>query len=312
LSGGYDKPIRTIKIFQGLLIGTVIILVGYALLSEEYRFSRALIGLGAVWSLISMFTIRVILNVFHLKNFRFESGKNRNFIIVGDKDEAERVTSILKQASINHGFIGLVNVTDNGNKGNGFIGNINQIAEIITIYKINEVIFCAKSMNPQEIINKMSELKDSQVDYKIAPPESLYLIGSNSIDTSGDLYVINVNSISKYSNMRNKRFFDTITCLVLFIFSPILIFFVKNRIGFFKNIFLVLILQKSWVGYYQNDTSVKLPVIRRGVLNPTDAFHKKNLNNEMITRLNMIYARDYNITNDLNILFKGISELGRK
>jgi hypothetical protein len=259
-----------------------------------------------------MLIIRTILNVFHLKNFRFETGKNRNFISVGDKDEAERVTSVLKQTSINPGFIGLVNVPENCNKGNGFVGNINQIAEIISIYKINEVIFCAKSMSPQDIINKMSELKDSQVDYKIAPPESLYLIGSNSIDTSGDLYVINVNSISKFRNKRNKRFFDTTACIVLIILSPILVFLVKNIMGFFKNIFLVLILQKSWVGYYKNDTSIKLPAIRMGVLNPTDAFHKKNLSNEMITRLNMIYARDYNITNDLNILFKGIRELGRK
>jgi GT2 family glycosyltransferase len=312
LSGGYDRPIRVMKIFQGLLIGTVIILVGYALLSEEYRFSRALIGLGAVWSLISMLAIRLILNLFGLKSFQFETGKNRNFIIVGDKDEAERVTSVLKQTSINPGFIGLVNVCENPAKGNGFVGNINQIAEIIAIYKINEVIFCAKSMSPQDIINKMSELKDSQVDYKIAPPESLYLIGSNSIDTSGDLYVINVNSISKFSNKRNKRFFDATACLALFMLSPVLIFFVKNIGGFFRNIFLVLISQKSWVGYYKNDTSVKLPVIRNGILNPADAFHKRTLSNEMITRLNMVYARDYNIMNDLNILFKGIRELGRK
>jgi GT2 family glycosyltransferase len=312
LSGGYDKPIKAIKIFQGLLIGTIIILVGYALLSEEYRFSRALIGMGAAWSLICMFLIRIMLNIFRLKNFRFETGKNRNFIIVGDKEEAERVTSVLRQTSINPGFIGLVDISETSNKGNGFIGTIHQIAEIIAIYKINEVIFCAKSMSPQDIINKMSELKDSQVDYKIAPPESLYIIGSNSIDTSGDLYVVNINSISKFSNKRNKRFFDTVASLVLLLLSPFLIFFIKNIAGFFRNLFMVLISQKSWVGYYKNEASLKLPSIHQGVLNPADAFRKKKPDNEMITRLNMIYARDYNIVNDLNILFKNIPELGRK
>jgi len=333
LSGGYDKPIRSIKIFQGLLIGTMIILVIYALLNEEYRFSRALIVIGAVWSLISMFMIRIILNIFYFKNFSFEAENTKNFIIVGDKEEAERVTSVLRQTSINPSFIGIVNVSENNNlptpdpayrqagyigaggqagKGNGFIGNINQIKEIIEIYKIDEVIFCAKNMAPQDIIDKMSELKELQVDYKIAPPESLYIIGSNSIDTSGDLYVVNINSINKFSNKRNKRFFDIISSLLLLIFSPIFVFMVKNIPGFYKNIFLVLFAKKTWIGYYKNEDSSKLPKIRSGILCPIDAFIKRTPDNEMITRLNMIYARDYKITNDLNIMLKGFKHLGRK
>jgi len=311
LSGGYDKPIRTLKIFQGVLIGTLIILVIYALLNEEYRFSRALITLGAVWSLISMLLLRKTLNLFKMTNFRFESSRNKNFIIVGDKDETDRVVNVLRQTSINPGFIGLVNVSSGNSKGNGFIGNITQIKEIIEIYKINEVIFCAKNMSSQEIIDKMSELNSSQVDYKIAPPESLYIIGSNSIDTSGDLYVVNINAISKISNKRNKRFFDIFTSIILFLISPILFFFIKNIFGFYKNILLVLLGLKSWVGYFKNDESSKLPSIRQGVLNPSDAFRKKNLTLDMISKLNLVYARDYRIMNDINIIFKGLPFLGR-
>ncbi|MFH0864811.1 MAG: glycosyltransferase [Bacteroidota bacterium] len=311
LSGGYDKPLRPFKVFQGLLIGTTAILVIYALLSEEYRFSRALIVMGAVWSLISMYLIRIVLNIAGFKSFRFEASENRKFIIVGDKEEAERVTSVLKQTSINPGFIGLVNVSDVNNKGNGFIGNINQIKEIIEIYKIDEVIFCARNMAQQDIIDKMSELKDLQLDYKIAPPESLYIIGSNSIDTSGDLYIVNVNSISKLSNKRNKRFFDITASLILLIFSPIFIFLIKNILGFYRNIFSVLIAYRSWVGYYNNEESLKLPRIRKSILHPADAFSKRTLDNEMITRLNMMYARDFKISNDLNIIYKGFRMLGR-
>jgi len=167
-------------------------------------------------------------------------------------------------------------------------------------------------MTPQYIIDKMFELKASQVDYKIAPPESLYIIGSNSIDTSGDLYVVNINSISKFSNKRNKRFFDILTAVLLFTLSPVFIFFTENILGFYKNIFLVLFGIKSWVGYFKNEESSKLPAIKQGVLNPTDAFRKKVLNHEMITRLNMVYARDYKIMNDLNIIIKGFQDIGRK
>ena len=54
LSGGYDKPVRLSKIVLGMLTGTVLILVLYSLLSENYRFSRALIILGATWGTIAM------------------------------------------------------------------------------------------------------------------------------------------------------------------------------------------------------------------------------------------------------------------
>jgi len=55
LSGGYNKPIRLNKIVTGLLVGTVLILMVYALLGESQRFSRALILLGAGWATIAIF-----------------------------------------------------------------------------------------------------------------------------------------------------------------------------------------------------------------------------------------------------------------
>jgi len=62
----------------------------------------------------------------------------------------------------------------------------------------------------------MAQLGDSKkVSYKIAPPESMSIIGSNSIDTAGDLYVIDINSVSKDVNRRNKRVIDISVSFVL-------------------------------------------------------------------------------------------------
>ena len=41
----------------------------------------------------------------------------------------------------------------------------------------------------------MKLLKDAHVDFKIASPGSSSVIGSNSANTSGDLYVIKVDSL---------------------------------------------------------------------------------------------------------------------
>ncbi|MCX6268285.1 MAG: glycosyltransferase [Bacteroidetes bacterium] len=313
LSGGYDKPIRLRRIIQGMIIGTIIILVVYSLLNENYRFSRALIILGAVWGTIVIVTVRYLLHLFNADGYKLNSEKNKRFVIIGEKEESERVAELLQQTGMNPSFTGLVSYHAHRNNSNGFIGHLGQIKEIIHIHKINEVIFCAKDVPAQVIIDKMSELKNEQVDYKIAPPESLSIIGSNSINTSGDLYVIDINAIVKRSNRRNKRMLDFLVALNLLAFYPIAMFIVRNPIGLFRNIISVLLSAKSWIGFTSHTEyeASKLPELKPGVLNPLDAFQNKNVAGETTARLDLLYARDYKLTNDLNIIIKGFRNLGR-
>lgn len=314
LSGGYDKPFRLIKVIQGIFTGTVFILVFYALLPEHYRYSRALLLMGAGWALISMLLLRIALSLTKIKEYRLSSNRNLRFAIAGDKEEAERVAELLRRTYISHGFIGLVNINDNSNGESGFIGKLSQIKDIITIYQIDELIFCAKDIPARNIIDTMSELHSLPVDFKIAPPESLSIIGSKSINTSGDLYIIDINSISKINNRRTKRFFDLLTAFALFISLPVSIFLQKYPLGFIKNVFKVLFGYKSWVGYSDvtQNGNLHLPGIRKGVLSPTDSLEKISLDQETIERLNLLYARDFKISTDLNILFKGFTCLGRE
>lgn len=314
LSGGYDKPAKIHKIFQGIAIGTITILVIYALLPETCRFSRVLILFGAIWGLVSMVSIRLLFYLINPKKYKLDSEKNNRFIIVGDKDEAMRVAGLLRNTYINPGFIGLVDVNKNNHKNNGFIGHLSQIKEIISIYKIDEVIFCSKNVPAQQIIDKMSELNNSSVEYKIAPSESLYIIGSNSINTVGDLYIVDINSVNKIINKRNKRFFDIVSSIILLILSPLMLPFVKHFFGLYKNIFLVLLAKRTWVGYYilEKDTniSVNLPKIKKSVLNPVDGLKQNDISEETIEKLNMLYARDYKVLNDINIMIKAYKKLG--
>jgi O-antigen biosynthesis protein len=314
LSGGYDKPIRLGKLFQGMVAGTIIILVLYSLLPEYYRFSRALIILGAFWGMSIMLLLRIVLHFLNVKSVRIGSEKNKRFIIVGEKEESERVSRLLDKTFVHPSFVGLVSYKNHKNNQNGFLGHLEQIKEIITIHRINEVIFCAKDVPAQVIIDKMSELKNLQVDYKIAPPESLSIIGSNSINTSGDLYVIDINAITKMSNRRNKRLLDIIVSFTLLIFYPVDLFFVKNPLHLFVNLLEVLISKKSLVGYTVSSEPAdhRLPEIRKGILTPIDAFKDKDIPPEATVRLNIMYARDYKLSNDLMIIIKGFRELGKK
>jgi GT2 family glycosyltransferase len=314
MAGGYDKPVNILKIIQGLLLGTLVILVLYSLLPEVYRFSRALILLGAAWAAIIMSTLRLIFHyLLKIKAYQLGSSKNRRFVIVGEKNETERVAAIVRSAMLNPSFIGLVGSNVSSETGEGFIGNMDSLTEIIQIYKIDEAIFCGNDIPAAKIIDIMSDLQHLEIDFKIAPPGSLAIIGSKSISTGGDLYIVDINSISTHSNKRKKFFLDFLVSIFLLSTFPVSMFVVKKPVLFLKNILLNLLQQVSWVGYHESKakSSIKLPAIKKGILNPTDAIKNNSLDTETIDKLNLLYARDYKINYDLNIIIHGFRDLGR-
>lgn len=312
-SGGYDKPVKLTRIIRGAVIGTGIILIVYALLPESFRFSRALILLGAIWVIISMLLTRMLLHVLRVKSFSLDVGANKRIAVVGDEEECKRVQGLLNQTSLQSAFVGYVSVDENADK-KIFIGSFEQLKEVINIYRIDEVIFCAKDLPAQKIIQQMAELGNSEIEFKIAPPESLSVIGSNSINTSGDLYTIDINSIAKPVNKRNKRVLDMMVGILLLISLPVTLFIVRKALSFIQNIFYVLFGKKSWVGYSSQaigNSEEKLAHIRPGIITPADALKGKTADIETVERLNFLYAKDYNSLYDIKLIVNNFRELGR-
>jgi hypothetical protein len=310
-SGGYKKPVNLFKIARGLLWGTIAILLIYSLVNEELRFSRVLILLGSVWSVFVLLISRIVFHWLKLKNFRLDVKKAKRVAIVGHSAEAYRIKKLLEDTQIQTDLAGFI-ALDDSDRGQNYIGHIQQISEIIRINRINEIIFCAENISSAQIIKAMLDLTQLEVEYKIAPPESLSIIGSNSIHTAGDLYVVNINAISKISNKRKKRIFDIAFALFYLFLTPFSIWFFNSKQKFIQNIFGVLTGKKSWIGYIPNQKSIgNLPILKEGVLNPGDLFPELTLDEEKMTRLNMLYAKDFSIFTDAEILFKSWKNIDR-
>lgn len=313
LSGGYSKPIRIPKIISGVFFGMITILVFYSLLPEQLRYSRALVLLGAVVSLFIIISIRLVYRYFTTGSWLPKDERRKRYIIIGDEKEAVRVADLLRTTDAQAEFIGLTKEDDKETDNPNFVGNISQIKEIIKIYQINEVIFCAKSVSQQRIISTMAELKANNLHFIIAPPETDFIIGSNTINTPTDLYVISVNSISDDDNKRKKRLLDITLALFTLLFSPILCFTIKRPIGLWKNTFSVLFGSKTWIGYSNISTisNNSLPKIKKGILTTQDSLDKKDVDLSTLNRLNLLYARNYRLQSDFNTFIKAFREIGR-
>lgn len=307
-SGGYDKPYKVAPAVGGVFLGSLLILILYALLPESLRFSRTLILLGMIWVSAEMSLTRWIGYLLKRPNFQYGKNAKKRFLVIGSEQETNRVEQLLQSTSIKPDFIGAISPFENQELPDDFLGTLKQVPEIIQIYKINEIIFCSKDISHQLIIDKMEEWQSS-LDYKIAPEDTLSIIGSNSINTRGDLYTIDIKTINTNSNKRKKRLFDLLSSSLGIILWVFLVFFINKPFAFLKNCFKVLSGKYSWIGYCEledSDANRRLPKIKKGIFDPSANMSRVGLSNEEKEHLNLMYARDYSLSKDINFFFRAL------
>jgi GT2 family glycosyltransferase len=313
LSGAYEKRIRFFDVVRGIALGSLTILLIYALLPENLRFSRALLVLGTIWAFLAALVSRLTLGtIFNITKIQLSARKKR-IVIAGSAEECKRVIRLLEQVDISPVVAGLVGYEQDLHNS-GYIGKLSQLDEIIEVNKIDEIVFCAKDIPSQDIISTMLKTANTSVEFKIAPPESLSIIGSSSINTAGELYVLHFNSLSMRSARRKKRLFDVLLALLLIILLPLLIFVVRKPWGLVRNIILVLFGFRTWIGFKDAEKSEEslLPLLAPGVLSPVPKTSTNSLTKETIMHYNLLYAKDYRIKNDLAIIFNDFLNLGTK
>ncbi len=290
LSGGYRRPVNLLRLVRGLLWGTVAILIAYSLIDERYRFSRALILLGSAWALAVLPLFRIFFSRLRIKGFELDIEKQKRIAIVGHLQEASRVKALLLQTPVRSEIAGYIAVAGE-DSGEEYLGSTAQL---------------------REIIRAMLDLTSLEVTYKIAPPESYSIIGSNSIHTAGDLYLVDINAISKKENRRKKRIFDLAATLFFMLNSFWLIWFFRRKSQFLKNLAGVLKGSLSWVGYLPLPEQTDLPQLRPGIVNPGNLFCETELTEARKRQLNILYAKDYRLITDLELVARSWKLLDQK
>lgn len=175
LSKGYRTPFSFQKTNRGILIGTVIILLIYSLLPETSRYSRAIIIFGAMWTAIAMNSIRYILHKLKIKQFNFGDESLRNILILGSEEEAERTSQLVQLNDKRPDKIFFEDLEL------GF--DLQKIEFQLKKNKINEIVFCTKSIEISQVIDVIYEFRNLNIEFKIAPPRESVLIGSQDIRT---------------------------------------------------------------------------------------------------------------------------------
>lgn len=307
-SSAYERPSKITHIYKGLFAGFIAILLIYSVLPEVYRYSRAVLFLVCLWNCFSIPLFRLMFNAIGIKNLGILFEKNKKVILVGDTEETNRVFTFMQQTLVKAHIVGSVSLEKNTTDPL-HIGTTHQLEEIVRMHKINEIVFCLKDLGAEAIITNMLAFTHLQVDFKIAPPESLSVIGSNSSNSIGELYTIELNSIVKGLNKRKKRIFDIVFSLLILVLSPITIWLYASKMQIIQNCVRVLRNVNTWVGFSSDNhiLAAQLPQLLPGIVYP--GMHIPPHYNRIIEQLHVQYAKDYKIRNDIRIIFQNFRKL---
>ncbi|MDX5347108.1 MAG: hypothetical protein LPK19_07655, partial [Hymenobacteraceae bacterium] len=244
------------------------------------------------------------------RNFRIGEKRQKRIAIVGSEQESKRVTRLLKESQIDANIIGNIGVGTTDSRSENYLGELRQLREVVQIYGLDELIFCGKDLSSSEIMEWMVQTNNQAIEYKILPENSEYIIGSNSKNTQGDYYTLNIElNLFKKSQRRNKRVLDLGLSVLFLLLSPLLIWGVEHKGGFIRNCFGVLLGRYSWVGIQENQPAAIQQ--HRAVLSPADKFDISTLNEQTVRRLEVLYAKEYTPLTDLEIIWKAFRHLGR-
>lgn len=301
LNGGYDQRYDLRRVVRGLGFGTVVLAAVYGFLDLDYRPSRALVLMGAVWAVLTTVGIRAVAHFIEFRNFRLGRDKIRNLLIVGSREESERVSGLLNQVGVPQNMIGTVappGIEDDRT----YLCHFGQMDEVVRIYRVNEIIFCSRDIRSQDIMSCMTRLGPA-ISYKIVPEESMSIIGSSSKDEPGELYTIAIRyNIAQPGQRRNKRMLDLLVCVALLPTAPFWLLFSSHRSQWLSNWRAVFSGQKTWVGYAPKSNIASLPQLKTGVFSPLDELRDIRPTAQMIDRLNYLFAKDWNIWRDVEVI----------
>ena len=298
--GIYDLPARLKRILYGVGIGTAVILMVYGVLPKEWQFSRLFIFTGASWVIIYFLLSRLFLHLTIGKRFRVNGRSNSNFAVIGSEEEFVRVSELIKltQPKIDK----IIHVWPAGSPVESDL-KMEQLKQIVQIHQIDEVIFCAKDSSAKDIIHWIIAVDKPHVDFKIAQPDSSYLIGSNSIETAGDLYILNINALSEPIKQRHKRLIDVLTGTILLVTFPLICWFYKSKKQLFINAINLILSKTTCVSYGKSDVKASdLPKLKHGILVP---YNEDLVTDEaLIMKMNLLYAREYHILLDVQWILR--------
>lgn len=304
-SGLYDNGYQQSRLNSATIASTLVLFTVYALLPESAKFSRGILFFSILFAYLLITILRVVL---------YSSGiiskkKNINtpFIaIIGAENEAAPVLNIMRSTGKEDLVLGRIAV--NTLPESNTLGNLGNMHTIFKTGLLKKLIYCQGTLSYRDIIASVQQLPH-HVDAAFYTQDCHSIIESQDKQTTGKYL-----SSAEYFRLNNplyrrsKRLLDVSTAILLLLTFPVHVILKNHRGKFFKNIFLIVLNRKSFIGYAT--ANIGLPPLKTGLLSTTGLPASRNtLPVQALHHSDRMYALHYSVFTDLSLIWHNYRQL---
>lgn len=305
---------------------------------KDYAFSRLIIVVGSLVGFIILLFIRIYRRK-RVNSVKSSSTLNtKNVLIVGEGPQtADLIQKIRTEIAWNFNPIGIVSdsYSDKIVEGVSIIGKIDDLPELVKLYKIDEVFFQMGILKNEAILSLIGKLPKN-VFTRLVPDSQDYLLGKTNVNYFGGIPVVNIE-IPYYLvyNRVLKRILDiSVSLLIIMLLLPYKFYFsivnnVKNKVLIYINDFdrtevelngkshlfdlfqlmlQVLFGKISLIGapIYLYQTVRDFPDYKPGLFGNRQLVETHSIGEKEKQLFEIYYIQNYAIWLDLEILFKSL------
>ena len=297
LFGAYDRPLRFLPPLYGLvalvlLASPIWLLAGGGL--QDLLQVTALMGCGA----LLLLAVRLVLHLMRVKGYGLRRKERERILAIGSREEAQHALALLWQTHFGLGWSSVIAPSSADAAPENLMRTIHK-------NRVGEVVFCARDIAWARIIDLMERMRDHRAEFKIAQPAREFIIGPSSIESLSDLYVLDDHALSSPGARRIKRTVDVAASLLLLLGAPLLLLRPEKGLLLLRNAWAVLRGERTWVGYKQPASALRLPTLRPAVFDIAMAYGGTQ-DEHVNERMRSTYAKDYSALYDLRILWRSL------
>lgn len=172
----YKSPYSLQKTNRGLVIGTILIFLVYALLPEHLRFSRAMIVFGAMWAALAINASRYVFQKLRFGNYNFAELTQERVLVVGEEPRVCIAEKIIVSNTKKIAFFGKINP-----KSYSYEDFQKLLLLKVEEMNINRLVFCTQDLSFKSTIVLMELLQEHKISFEIMPEKQNVMIGANHI-----------------------------------------------------------------------------------------------------------------------------------
>ena len=314
LTGAYRRPYRLRSLILAPFWSFLTIATATYLFPFILNFSRAIVGLSAVFTFFLAIGTRGWLNYRQKGSFFFTENPKTTVLLVGkDPQDLRRLQELTFQLLPHSAeMIGGVLVTPSGASEKfsiPLLGQWPQLAQLASVYQPDEIVLSGHGLTHTQIISFMEQTGPAAWNYVINPASTDYLIGPQLVYDLGHPLIPPNYALNNPFRRRQKRTLELFLCAGLIMTAPLVLLRAKHPGSLWKAWFSVLLGRAHWVGYAQK-SPLDLPVLKPSYFslrNRTSTPFSSLSGQEEIDKY---YAKTYTWLLDLEIFFRNWWKLG--